>query len=133
MTYASITIEGRKSSAGGEGFAMSWATPIEVEDSFVRWLCDLGIPPAEGERLLLDGQKHRYKSHRGSRHDAKRRILHLLRRSPRRLGKELERQAWRGIRRVDVLPAWGIALERIGLFRRCLLVRFVALLQGLLF
>ena len=40
---------------------MSWATPIEVEDSFVRWLCDLGIPPAEGERLLLDGQKHRYK------------------------------------------------------------------------
>ena len=40
---------------------MSWVTPIEVEDSFVRWLCDLGIPPAEGERLLLDGQKHRYK------------------------------------------------------------------------
>lgn len=40
---------------------MSWATPIEVEDSFVRWLCDLGIPPAEGERLLPDGQKHRYK------------------------------------------------------------------------
>lgn len=39
---------------------MSWS-PIEVEDSFVRWLCDLGIPPAEGECLLLDGQKHRYK------------------------------------------------------------------------
>ncbi len=42
------------------GTDMSWS-PIEVEDSFVRWLCDLGIPPAEGERLLLDGQKHRYK------------------------------------------------------------------------
>ena len=40
---------------------MSWATPIEVEDSFVRWLCDLGIPPAEGERLILDGQLRKYK------------------------------------------------------------------------
>lgn len=40
---------------------MSWASPIEIEDAFVRWLCETGIPPAEGERLQLDGQKHRYK------------------------------------------------------------------------
>ena len=32
----------------------------EAEDAFVRWLCELGIPPAEGERLSLDGWKHRY-------------------------------------------------------------------------
>ena len=33
----------------------------EVEDAFVRWLCDIGIAPAEGERLSLDGLKHRYR------------------------------------------------------------------------
>lgn len=33
----------------------------ELEDAFVRWLCDMGIPPAEGERLCLDSQKHRYR------------------------------------------------------------------------
>ncbi|WP_208873812.1 VapE domain-containing protein [Fretibacterium fastidiosum] len=40
---------------------MNRPTGFEIEDSFVRWLCDLGIPPAEGERLTLDGQKHRYR------------------------------------------------------------------------
>ncbi|MBQ9526707.1 MAG: toprim domain-containing protein [Fretibacterium sp.] len=32
----------------------------EVEDAFFHWLYDIGVPPAEGERLSLDGQKHRY-------------------------------------------------------------------------
>ncbi|WP_299079492.1 VapE domain-containing protein [uncultured Fretibacterium sp.] len=51
---------------------MSWS-PIEVEDSFVRWLCDLGIPPAEGERLILDGQIHKYKvaGERGIKQDGR--------------------------------------------------------------
>ncbi len=54
---------------------MSWS-PIEVEDSFVRWLCDLGIPPAEGERLILDGQIHKYKvaGERGIKQDGRYRI-----------------------------------------------------------
>jgi len=39
---------------------MKWDA-TEVENAFVQWLCDLGIPPSEGERLSLDGEKHRYR------------------------------------------------------------------------
>lgn len=35
-------------------------TEGEVYDAFVSWLVELGIPPASGERVLLDGLKHRY-------------------------------------------------------------------------
>ena len=40
---------------------MPWPTQKEVEDAFVRWLCERGIPPAESERLFLDGRKRRYR------------------------------------------------------------------------
>ncbi len=33
----------------------------EVQDSFVCWLVELGIPPDSSESIRLDGQKHRYR------------------------------------------------------------------------
>ena len=39
----------------------------EVENAFISWLVEIGLPPANTARLKLDGEKHRYRSAREKR------------------------------------------------------------------